>query len=261
MINLIDASELYNVTIPDGKVVLLDSSVLIEICDLDHPDYRNRIRFFEQLIQKKNMQFRFVLATRLYVRDILRRRFLTDFLKAHIRRQVGYNSVTASFDELVSRCILNCQTDASGLSLLSDSDLSVIREHCFRSFPTLEEGIRQWQFICQIALGKKLEIVAERLSAMNIKYVELKDLGVDSDHSRKPQWKKQEQLMLQYGLNSSDTAIVSLVEAADRIFGLLSNAHDLIELLQLRGHLKNLQCFTFHKAPEHLMVNRGGIAS
>jgi hypothetical protein len=247
VINLIDASELYNVTIPEEKVILLDSSILLELCDFDHPNYQSRVRFFEQLIKNKNIQFRFLLATRLFVRDILRRRFLTDFLRSHIKRQVGYNSTTSAFDELVSRCILRCQADVSGLSLLSDSDLSHIREHCFRSFSTLEEGIRQWQFICQIALGKKLELASDRLSALNIRYVELKDLGIDGERSRKPQWKMQEQLMLQYGLNSSDTAIVSLIEAADRIFGILSNAHDLLELLQLRGHLKDLQCFTFSK--------------
>lgn len=252
MINLIDASELYNVTITDGKVVLIDSDVLIELCDLDHPDYRSRLRFFSQLIEEKNVQFRFVLATRLYVRDFLRRRFLTDFLKAHVSRQVGLNSGTSSFEQLVSDRVIRCQTDSSGLSVLSDSDLSVIRGHCFRSFPTLEEGIRKWQFICQIALGKKLEIVAERLAALNIKYVELKDLGVDNKQSRGPQWKKQEQLMVQYGLNSSDTAIVALLEAADRIYGILSNANDLLELLQLRGHLKDLHCFTFRRATERL---------
>ncbi len=246
VIEIHDAEKLFETDVPEGQFILIDSSVLCEVCDLEHPMYQSRVRMFERLSRAKGIQFRFPLATRLYTRDFMRRRFLTDFLRGQIKKQLGFNSSTEAFDELVQERMRRCPKSIEGIEVLTDADISHIRSGCFGCFGTLEEGIRQWQFICQIAMGKKLEMVGERLVALGIRYIDLKELGVQVD-GKQPQWRKQEELMVQYGLNSSDTAIVSLIEATDLIFGLLSNAQDLVELLQLRGHLKDLHCYSFNK--------------
>ena len=236
-------SKLFEADVPTGVFLALDTNILIQICDETNEAHAQTQDFFKKLKGTKSPRLIYFLASKLELTETFRRRFLTLYLRDRYRKgsdPVGGNGVFDAYCKAHPKLIPNADDD----DLLTDREIKDLRKRCFQDFPSVTEGMKSWETLAGHALRARFRKMAQTLDSFGVRYQNLFDPNLFSE-GEGPRWQDQEALIINYGLSSSDAAILNMANSSSMIYGILSNDFDILEIFKAAGPVKTVRCFSF----------------
>ena len=236
-----------NELLQDPKVqsyIALDTNILIQLVDKSHNFHGPTINFFEKYRRKGGEAvFFYLLASKLELGEYLRKKSYTAWLTSTFSSGQSFLGNNSSFDtfcldhEFVTS---NSRPD----EILTDRQIKELRVQCIRSAASTEEGLKIWENISQMALNSRYNQAYDTLKKLGITYKGFQDTDLFSEANR-ASWKEQEKLIQKFGLGSADAAILNMVNANQKITGLMTNDSDLVVIFDSHLVREGVKCYSF----------------
>ena len=230
-------------TLQEGYLAL-DTNILIAVCDETHQFHGQTVSFLHKLVQAKNLQFAYFVASKIELGEYCRRRFLTLYLRDNYRNNFRFIGAGGSVDEYC-RNHPKIQAPHEDHESLNDHEIKDIRHRCFHDFKDAAAGIQKWQQLSHMALAGQLQRGEERLASFKILYKSLYDTDLFPPGAPKPFWKDQEKFITSFSFSAADAAILNMAVSVDKIVGVMTNDIDFCEICRTSEIIDKVTCYTF----------------
>ncbi|MBF0441572.1 MAG: hypothetical protein HQK54_06680 [Oligoflexales bacterium] len=238
-------NELLTSRSPAEGFIALDTNILIQLGDDTHQYYHPTTIFFKKVMLAKNFHFVYFIPTRLELREYFRRRFLTLFLRKNYQHGPCFIGGEGRVDEYCAEHP-KIKTSYEDWESLNDHEIKEIRSRCFRDFKDLETGIQRWQQLSHMALANRLKVMDEKLVSLKICYKSLGDEDLFPETVKKPRWEDQERYVNDFAFSAQDAAILNMATTSGKIFGIMTNDIDFVQICQTDEVMSKISCYTFN---------------
>lgn len=218
----------------ESRYLVLDTNILIAICDEDHRFHQQTTRFFSQIKHKQNIKPTFNVVSRFELQEYLRKKYLTKLLYAQRSKDTAQNKYIPGLEDISKQLIADIRYD-----FLSDKKIKELRGYIKEHF-----SIEGWKNFCSYALKPHFENDISRLEKLNISYVSLSTPNMFRENHSRPKWVDQEKIILKYGLAANDAGILNMLANHPETAGIITNDYDIIEVLG-DPKFSGIDCYTF----------------
>lgn len=228
-----------DVLLDGAKRILVDANVLIAFFDQRH-SFHSKVFARLNPVYLSGAEFYYVQPCLLEFKEYWRRKMITECLDLRISEGYHlYREFKKSFD-------YSKQVNSKRQQLyLNDTQLKELRG-------TLEKiaggkGVHYWFELCNQALANTLTTLEAKLDSSKFEYAKFNDKNL-FPIERKDQWPKWDTADLmqeKFGLASNDSAILNMVNGAQRIDSFISNDGDILFAIANGALNPEINTYTF----------------
>lgn len=211
-----------DVLLDSAKRIMVDSNIIIAFFDQKHK-FHTKVHQRLSPIYLGGADFFYVQPCLLELKEYWRRKKITECIEACITNGYYlYRKFGTAFQEFASE---NKKRQHLYLSDRQIKDLRATLENVANG-----KGLKQWSELCNIALSGAFSNLESELKKTRFIYANFDDNNVFPIQNKAtwPKWQGADLIQEQYGLASSDAAILNMVNGGVNIDSVISNDGDIL---------------------------------